>query len=123
MKTYPAMNAKIVDLLRLRDDPVSLYAAARIEELEKKIAGLFADLQERDQALHVESEALGCADDRAERLEQALERACKFVEDATGSCPIGLERNFDYDYCEEHCRNDFAECWKEYFLEEGGQGR
>lgn len=37
MNTYPAMNAKIVDLLRLREDPTSLYAAARIEELEKAL--------------------------------------------------------------------------------------
>ena len=118
MKTYPEMNAKIVGLLKMKDDPVSIYAAARIEELEKKIAALMADLQERDQALHVESEALGSADDQAERLEQALDRACKFVEDVTGNCPLGLDRDFDFDfdYCEEHCINDFAACWKKYFL-------
>ena len=38
MKTYPEMNAKIVDLLRMSENPRCLYAAARIEELEKKIA-------------------------------------------------------------------------------------
>lgn len=70
MKTYPAMNAKIVDLLRLRDDPVSLYAAARIEELEKKIAELTTDLYERDMAMQNESEALGSAEIAAAKLEQ-----------------------------------------------------
>jgi hypothetical protein len=111
VKTYPAMNAKIVDLLRLRDDPVSLYAAARIEELEKKIAGLFADLQERDQALHVESEALGYADDRSERMEQALERAAKYIYNCVAEeCPPG-------PVCEGPCDvREFVECWKKYFL-------
>ena len=139
MKTYPEMNAKIVGLLKMKDDPVSLYAAARIEELEtdiqykaealweaesevkrigRQIAKLTAELYERDLAMQNEMEALGCADDRAEQLEQALDRACKFVEDVTGNCPLGLDRDFDFDfdYCEEHCINDFAACWKKYFL-------
>lgn len=53
---------------------------------------------------------------RAEKLEKALDRACKLVEDATDNCPLGLDRDFDFDYCEEHCINDFAGCWKKYFL-------
>jgi len=32
--TTPDLNWEIVNLLRMRDDPTSLYAAARIEELE-----------------------------------------------------------------------------------------
>jgi len=36
MKTYPEMNEQIVSILRLRDDAISLYAAARIEELETR---------------------------------------------------------------------------------------
>ena len=37
INTYPAMNAQIVSLLRLVDDnPVCLYAAKRIEELEEE---------------------------------------------------------------------------------------
>lgn len=51
MKTYLEMNIKIVNLLRLRNDPLSLYAAMRIEELEKK-------------------------NDQAKRMERALDRAC-----------------------------------------------
>jgi len=35
IETYPEMNAEIVDLLRRdKDNPVMLYAARRIEELE-----------------------------------------------------------------------------------------
>lgn len=35
MKTYPEMNRKILEILRLNNEnPVALYAAARIEELE-----------------------------------------------------------------------------------------
>jgi len=41
MKTYPEMNDKIIDLLR-RDtgNPLMLYAAQRIEELEADVRGL-----------------------------------------------------------------------------------
>ena len=38
MKTYPEMNIRIIQLLRIDDEnPVSLYAAQRIEELESSI--------------------------------------------------------------------------------------
>ena len=40
MNTYPEMNAKIIDLLRLSDDPKCLYAAERIEALERENADL-----------------------------------------------------------------------------------
>lgn len=37
MATYPEMNQKIVGLLRMTDnDPTKLYAADRIEELERQ---------------------------------------------------------------------------------------
>ena len=36
MNTYPEMNENIVTILRWTDNPVSLYAAVRIEELEAK---------------------------------------------------------------------------------------
>lgn len=36
MKTYPEMNAKIVEILRIAsDDPALLYVAQRIKELEQ----------------------------------------------------------------------------------------
>ncbi len=34
MKTYPYLNEKIVEILRLSDNPACLYAAQRIEDLE-----------------------------------------------------------------------------------------
>lgn len=37
---YPEMNAKIKDILRVGNDPVCLYAAARIEQLEMEVQGL-----------------------------------------------------------------------------------
>lgn len=37
MNTYPEMNAKIVGILRASGDPTCLYAAQRIEELEKAL--------------------------------------------------------------------------------------
>ena len=37
IKTYPEMNAKIVGLLELGDEPMPLYAAQRIRELEAEL--------------------------------------------------------------------------------------
>lgn len=37
MNTYPEMNRQIVGLLRTNGSPTCLYAAARIEELEKQL--------------------------------------------------------------------------------------
>ena len=42
MNTYPEMNEKIAGLLELRGDPISLYATARIEELETLLAKVVA---------------------------------------------------------------------------------
>ena len=42
MKTYPAMNKHIVELLRMTDEPDKLYAAQLIEELQ-------AELKARDE--------------------------------------------------------------------------
>ncbi len=36
--TYPKMNETIKDLLRITDEPMNLYAAERIEELEAQLA-------------------------------------------------------------------------------------
>jgi len=41
METYFGMNEKIVELLRVRDDAISLYAAERIEELENALRAAF----------------------------------------------------------------------------------
>lgn len=37
MNTYPEMNKQIVGLLRISDNPVDLYAAQYIEELQKRV--------------------------------------------------------------------------------------
>ena len=37
MNTYPEMNKQIVGLLRISDNPVDLYAAQYIEELQKQV--------------------------------------------------------------------------------------
>lgn len=38
--TYPETNETIKDLLRRSEEPVNLYIVARIEELERQLAGL-----------------------------------------------------------------------------------
>ncbi len=40
IETYPEMNKRIVEILRLGYEPMDLYAAARIEELEQRCAEL-----------------------------------------------------------------------------------
>lgn len=37
VKTYPAMNSTIKDLLRNSEEPMQQYALARIEELEQQV--------------------------------------------------------------------------------------
>ena len=52
--------------------------------------------------------------ERAVKAEKALEEACDFVADITGSCP------FDHgSVCSksEDCDDNAGECFKEYFLE------
>lgn len=64
------------------------------------------------------SEALPYWIGRAEKLEKALERAGKYIEDTMGNCPTDFDL-MDTDDC-ENCENDFAACWKKYFLEDDG---
>jgi len=46
-ETYPAMNTKIVELLRWdKDNPVRLYAAQRILELEVQVERLHTSMEE-----------------------------------------------------------------------------
>ena len=53
---------------------------------------------------------------RAEKMEKALERACEYVDDILDDCPHRQR-------CEKGCGSDseIIACWKQYFLEEGGQ--
>lgn len=37
INTYPQMNRDLKDFLRLTEQPVAIYAAARIEELEEQL--------------------------------------------------------------------------------------
>ena len=43
-ETYPEMNTKIVGILRWGGDPMALYAAQRIEELEAEVKRLQCEL-------------------------------------------------------------------------------
>jgi hypothetical protein len=53
------------------------------------------------------------------KLEAALERACEFAAESTGSCPLDV---FDIQPrpCEAECRVDmhYAECWRRWFERE-----
>ncbi len=47
IETYPKMNARIVNILRINNDnPVMSYAAQRIEELEAEVGRLRTSLEE-----------------------------------------------------------------------------
>lgn len=54
VKTYPEMNAQIKGLLRMSDEPMLLYAASRIEELEERLEKV-AEWISVDEALPEES--------------------------------------------------------------------
>lgn len=63
------MNQKIKDLLRLSDEPVQLYAAARIEELEQQVDDLRVMLDKKKPTAVLKRTCLLCsasmsADDR-----------------------------------------------------------
>lgn len=64
--TYPEMNAKIVDLLRWnKENPVVLYAAARIEKLEAEAERLLEQAQQAEaelQRYYIVEDAQACAD-------------------------------------------------------------
>ncbi len=88
VKTYPEMNAKIVDLLKMKDDPTSLYAAARIEELERRVK-------------------------RAEKMEKALGRACVLITNHVNAYGTGMDLPMDL-----LANSRKPEAWKKYFMEE-----
>ena len=75
MNTYPDMNKQIVWLLRMTADenPVTAYAAARIEELEAEWEGLRESLEELASYIGVELEALDFEEER--EYEVTCERA------------------------------------------------
>ena len=51
---------------------------------------------------------------RAEKLDKALDEACKYIEYYSRGCPYAM---FDYDRkCQESCINNPKKCWKEYLL-------
>lgn len=58
MTLYPEMNNKIVELLRMGNTPVELYAAQRIEELELKnkelIDRMLKIIEEKNKRIYTE---------------------------------------------------------------------
>ena len=52
---------------------------------------------------------------RCEAMNKAINRACKVIDDITGSCPLG---QFDYYNDCENCENRYRACWKEWLLED-----
>ncbi|HIW33479.1 MAG TPA: hypothetical protein IAA29_11910 [Candidatus Paenibacillus intestinavium] len=52
-KTYPEMNGKIVEYLRISDSPIDLYAAQRIVELEEQLEQAQLEVNRLKEAEHV----------------------------------------------------------------------
>ena len=60
------------------------------------------------------NERLFNATQYAEKLDEALDKACELISDYSGSCPFDM---FDKDIdCQESCTNNAKKCWKEYLL-------
>ncbi|WP_461365084.1 hypothetical protein [Candidatus Darwinibacter acetoxidans] len=83
---------------------------------ENRLAKLTAELYERDLAMQNEMEALGCADDRAERLEQALEEACVLITNHVNAYGTGMDLPMDL-----LANSRKPEAWKKYFMLEADQ--
>jgi len=49
----------------------------------------------------------------AQKLEKALELACRMVEEQFGTCPVD---QFGWD-CPHNCNDELWRCWREYFIE------
>ena len=51
------------------------------------------------------------------KLNNVIDKLTKYIEELTGSCPYDT---FDYQVrdCEKECKNQMAECWKEYFMKQ-----
>lgn len=108
LRTYPAMNKKIANLLRGSGDPMHLYAAARIDELE-----------EGNEILH---DAILDLQTKIGKLEVALDKAC--VAWGDWDCPRASGRVYwpecrkcDYERIEPHDLQRDLACWKKYFLD------
>ena len=56
-------------------------------------------------------------DDGVKYAMNALEKACKYIVDYTGGCPLA-NKNHDMD-CEKRCsdENEWWTCWYDYFKE------
>ena len=54
---------------------------------------------------------------RCNQLEKALDKACEWIVNYIGECPMA---QFDecLSNCEENCCDDFVGCWKEWLLKE-----
>ena len=74
------MNAKIVGLLRISDNPVDLYAAQYIEELQKKNEILGKRLCEWCAVCSTNADANNCEIAGTDTIEECLD--CKYLEDS-----------------------------------------
>lgn len=56
-------------------------------------------------------------DTEINKLNNVIDKATKYIEEITGNCPYDT---FDCQVrdCENECKNQMAECWKEYFMKE-----
>lgn len=60
------------------------------------------------------NERLFNATQYAEKLDEALDKACELISEYSGSCPFDM---FDKDIsCQESCTNNAKKCWREYLL-------
>ena len=52
-----------------------------------------------------------------EKTHSALEKACEYITEKHGTCPLDLY-NAESVCQEKECDNNMAKCWKKYFLQE-----
>lgn len=73
INTYPEMDAKIKDILRIGGTQSGLYAAQRIEDLEKEIERLSDALKGAKVVVEHAKEQIDVTQDRNAKLEKEIE--------------------------------------------------
>ena len=81
----------------------NLYIKRSYETLQDKIERLSKENYEKDIEIN--------------KLNNVIDRTTKYIEELTGSCPYDT---FDCQVrdCDNECKDQMAECWKEYFMKE-----
>lgn len=72
---------------------------------------------EENEAIAIIDNLIQKQDTEINKLNNVIDRTTKYIEELIGSCPFDT---FDWKEkdCKKECKDQMAECWKEYFIKE-----